>query len=225
MNGISGFNPSTPENIQWTLPFWAPGSSIISIKGAIYRNCLNCFSYCKMLNVIANSVYPDHSVVSDLLLAKLGFVWFTVNVLKFLTLHHTFLAWISLFMHLFHKIVGGMASSIDPNQTAPSDLSLHYFHMPFSRNNGVWNFRTLTVIQFLICKTNYLSSAMSLLKKQHNKKQQKLVHTGVLTKLPSQRTRNSSKPVLTEIGDSSKLIQDPNLQIIHTGIHIVCFNP
>ena len=43
-----------------------------------------------------------------------------VNVLKLQTLFHTFLAYFLLFMQLFLKILRGMASSVDPGQTAPS---------------------------------------------------------------------------------------------------------
>ena len=38
------------------------------------------------------------------------------------TLFHTFLAKILLFMQLFHKILSGMANSVDPDQTAPSGV-------------------------------------------------------------------------------------------------------
>ena len=37
-------------------------------------------------------------------------------------------------MHLFLKILSGMANSVDPDQTAPeeqSDQGLHHLHMPF----------------------------------------------------------------------------------------------
>ena len=34
-------------------------------------------------------------------------------------------------MRLFLKMLSGMANSIDPDQTAPSDLGLHCFPMPF----------------------------------------------------------------------------------------------
>ena len=44
----------------------------------------------------------------------------TVNILKFHTLFHTFLAKILLFMQFFLKILGGIANSVDPDQTAPS---------------------------------------------------------------------------------------------------------
>ena len=36
------------------------------------------------------------------------------------TLFSTILAWIMLLMHLFLKILSGMANSVDPDQTAPS---------------------------------------------------------------------------------------------------------
>ena len=33
-------------------------------------------------------------------------------------------------MQLFLKILSGMANSVDPDQTAPSDLGLHCLHIP-----------------------------------------------------------------------------------------------
>ena len=61
-----------------------------------------------------------------------------VNVLKFQTLYdiHFSFAYIYFFMHLhvIHKILGGKANSVDPDQTAPkkqSDLGLHCLHMLF----------------------------------------------------------------------------------------------
>ena len=45
---------------------------------------------------------------------------FTISVLKFRTLLHTFFAQILLFIQLFLKILSGQANSVDPDQTAPS---------------------------------------------------------------------------------------------------------
>ena len=55
----------------------------------------------------------------------------TVSVQKFRTFYTIlFFFWlIFVFMHLFHKILGGTANNADPDQTAPSDLGLHSFYM------------------------------------------------------------------------------------------------
>ena len=54
---------------------------------------------------------------------------FTVNVLKFLTLNPILsFAYFFLFMQLFLKLFSGMANSVDPDQTAPSELGLHCLH-------------------------------------------------------------------------------------------------
>ena len=75
------------------------------------------------------------------------------------TLFHTFFTKIFLFMQLFLKIVSGMANSIDPDQTAPSEavwsgstlfayailseilvyeITRHLPHMFLLRNNTFW---------------------------------------------------------------------------------------
>ena len=41
-------------------------------------------------------------------------------------------------MQLFHKLLNGMANSVDPDQTAPeeqSDLGLHCLHMLFCQTH------------------------------------------------------------------------------------------
>ena len=47
-------------------------------------------------------------------------------------------------MNLFLKILSGMANSVDPDQTAPSDLGLHCLHMPFCQKLWCSKFRTFT---------------------------------------------------------------------------------
>ena len=74
----------------------------------------------------------------------------TVNVLKFQTLNSIlFLAKILLFIQLFLKIHGGMANSVDPDQTAPFRGSLIWVctvcTCHFVRNFDVRNFRTFIV--------------------------------------------------------------------------------
>ena len=48
-------------------------------------------------------------------------------------------------MDLFHKSLGGRANSVDPDQTALSDLGLHCLHLPFVTKVGVQNIRTICV--------------------------------------------------------------------------------
>ena len=60
-------------------------------------------------------------------------------------------------MHVYDKILGENANSIDPDQTAPeqSDLDLYCLHMPLFGQVGVQNFKTFTVV--------LLTSAFSIL--------------------------------------------------------------
>ena len=48
-----------------------------------------------------------------------------------------------LFMHMLLKILSGMANSVDPDQTAPSDCTVCICH--FVRHFGIRNFKTFTV--------------------------------------------------------------------------------
>ena len=59
--------------------------------------------------------------------------------LKF-QLFHTLFAKILLTMCLFHKILGGTADSVDPDQQQ-SDLGLFCLHIPGCYKNGVQNFK------------------------------------------------------------------------------------
>ena len=79
------------------------------------------------------------------------FIFIMVNVLKFRTLYFILFRPKFCFLCIFLKILGEMANSVDPDQTAPStlirlllqeqsDLGLHCLHMPFCQ--------TLLVIKF-----------------------------------------------------------------------------
>ena len=57
-----------------------------------------------------------------------------------------------IFLHLFHKILVGMASSVDTDQTVPSEMVRSEFSLfayatlseEFLRKVGLQNFRTIT---------------------------------------------------------------------------------
>ena len=58
-----------------------------------------------------------------------------INVLIFRTLYTTFFCQIIvLYAFYFHKILGGMAKSVDPDQEQ-SDLGLHCLHMSFCQSH------------------------------------------------------------------------------------------
>ena len=61
-----------------------------------------------------------------------------VNDLKLQTLYSILFLPIKilLFMQLFHIILSRMANSVDPDQTAPSDLGLHCLHIAFCQE--IW---------------------------------------------------------------------------------------
>ena len=65
-----------------------------------------------------------------------------VNVLKFSTIYSIPLSakfFFFFFFYMFHKVLGGMANCVNPDQIAP-DLGLHHLHMPFSQENWSMHF-------------------------------------------------------------------------------------